>query len=86
MVITNSCAAGKEMQRTKNQSKYIHGYLPGDRIYRQTASHSKSWTANPPNYQILYSGVCIVFVLNIKGPAHAIDLCKTPCYRYVTSL
>ena len=34
---TNSCAAGREMPRTKNKSKHIHGNLSGERVYGQTA-------------------------------------------------
>ena len=37
MGIANSCAAGREIPRTKNQSTYIHGNSPGDRVYGQTA-------------------------------------------------
>ena len=50
MAITNSCATRREMPRTNNESKYIHGNSPGDRVYRQTMTDSKSRTANPPNY------------------------------------
>ena len=48
MAITNSCATGRELPRTKNQSKYIHGNSPGDRIYGQTAKPHK---ANPHYYK-----------------------------------
>ena len=74
MAITNSCATGREMPRTKNQSKYIHGNLPGDRVYGQTARHSKFRKANSPNYQILYFELSTAFVLNIRAWTQTIDL------------
>ena len=36
MAITDSCAAGRVMPRTRNQSKYIHSYTLRLRVYRQT--------------------------------------------------
>ena len=32
VAITNNCAAEREMPRTKNQSKYIHGNSSGDSL------------------------------------------------------
>ena len=37
MAITDNCAAGREMPRTKNKSKYVHDNSLGDRVYGQTA-------------------------------------------------
>ena len=49
MTITNSCAAGREMPRTNNQSRYIHhGHSPGDRVYGQTVKSRKPY---PPYYE-----------------------------------
>ena len=38
MPTTNSCAAGGEVPRTKNESNCMHYYSPGDRVYRQIAN------------------------------------------------
>ena len=37
MAFTNSCAVGREMPRTKNQSKYIHGNSP-----KESRSHTNN--------------------------------------------
>ena len=40
---TNSCAAGGEVPRTKNESNYMHYYSPRDRVYRHIA-HFQTFT------------------------------------------
>ena len=52
MAITNSYATRREMTRTSNQSKYIHGNSLGDRVYGQTAKSQK------PNLPYFYYENC----------------------------
>ena len=77
MTITNSCVAGREMPRTRNQSKHIHDNLPRDRVCRQTAAHLKSRHHNPPNYLISYYGLSTFFVSNIRMPTQKPLICNT---------
>ena len=63
MAITDSCAAGREMPRTKNQSKYIHSYTrrdsPTDRpTFENYSSLDKI---------VVYSSVKLTRVTNNKG-------------------
>ena len=52
MAITDSCAAGREMPRTKNQSKNILSYGLRVRVYSKTIiTHSaKSYLIPPSSY------------------------------------
>ena len=50
MAITNSCAAGGEVPRNNNQSKYRHYNSPRDRVYRQITN---SRTINTAFYQTI---------------------------------
>ena len=49
VAIINSCAAGGEVPRTKNQSKYIHYNSSGDRFYIQTTN----FRTIAPSYQTI---------------------------------
>ena len=77
IVIMNSCAAGREMPCTRNQSKHMHDNSHGDRVYGQTATHSKSRQHNLPNYRISYHGLGIVFVSNFRVPTQKTLICNT---------
>ena len=73
MAITNNCASGRGMSRTKNQSKHIHYNSPGDRIYGQTARIDLFQKPNTPNTGISYFGVCIASISDIRVPTQSID-------------
>ena len=69
MTITNSCATGVEMPRTSNNQSYIYDNSHGDRVYRETAKHSKSQKANTSNYQKYCTSDLVmhyVFVFDIR--------------------
>ena len=63
MAITDSCAAGREMPRTKNQSKYIHSYTRKDSPTDRPTFENYNWK----DKIVLYSSVKLTRVTNNKG-------------------
>ena len=63
MAITDSCAAGREMPRTKNQSKYIHSYTRRDSPTDRPTFENNKWK----DKIVLYSSVKLTCVTNNKG-------------------
>ena len=63
MAITDSCAAGREMPRTKNQSKYIHSYTRRDSPTDRPTFENYNWK----DKIVLYSSVKLTRVTNNKG-------------------
>ena len=77
MATTNICVARREIPRAKNESKYIHGNSPGDRVYRQITRIGFIRKQNTPNYRISYFELSNAFISNILGCGHILSIRNT---------
>ena len=78
MVITNSCATGRKMPRTKNQSKYIHGNSPGYSSKDRPRDIRNLGKLILPIMKLLYFGLSIAsFVSNIRVPTQVLNQTTT---------
>ena len=73
MAMTKSCAVGRGMSRTKNQSKYIHGNSPGDRIYGQTKFETLILETRLVTNRTSYSGLSTTLVSDIRVWIQSVD-------------